>query len=220
MDVSGQESVIWISNGTLAPNWDLLHANKRRSGAVTVSARTGVVHHSQWPCQDGWITFDIRFASLTGHGLESLFDWMAEAGMLPTGTRELGQGRMSMDIDALDPEKYGRLNKAIGDFFLAHTAQGLLRGAEDRGVMLLPVLNVADVLGHRQFEAREAFTPIADKELGATLRYPAPWARMVPPGLSVRRRAPLVGEHNLEIYTGELGMSRAELAILYQAAVI
>jgi formyl-CoA transferase len=37
---------------------------------------------------------------------------------------------------------------------------------------------------------------------------------------TIRRRAPLIGEHNQEIYKGELGLSDEELGILKQAAVI
>jgi formyl-CoA transferase len=36
----------------------------------------------------------------------------------------------------------------------------------------------------------------------------------------LRRRAPLIGEHNEAIYGGELGLSRAELAVLMAAGAI
>ena len=37
---------------------------------------------------------------------------------------------------------------------------------------------------------------------------------------SIRRRAPLIGEHNLEIYEKELGLSRQQLTVLKESGVI
>ena len=220
VDISMQQSLIWVALGGMAPSWDLMKSVRKRSGAVQVSPRTGTIHRSQWPCKDGWITFDIRFAGLTGTGLQPLFDWMAEARMLPEGIRELGEMRMSMDIDAMDKDEYGRINQALGDFFQSMTAQELLRGAEDRQVMLLPVFTAADVLGHRQNEARGAFNPVEDPDLGPPLSYPTPMAKLEPPGLDVRLPAPSIGRHNEQVYSGELGLSRAELVALYHTGAI
>ena len=38
--------------------------------------------------------------------------------------------------------------------------------------------------------------------------------------MKIRRRAPLIGEHNREIYCGELGLSEEELEMLKEVGVI
>jgi len=57
-------------------------------------------------------------------------------------------------------------------------------------------------------------------ELGATFKYPgAPYILQKTPWRMVRR-APLIGEHNAEIYEKELGFTKEELSILGSAGVI
>jgi formyl-CoA transferase len=57
-------------------------------------------------------------------------------------------------------------------------------------------------------------------ELGSTIVYPGPSLKLSETPLSLRRRAPLIGEHNEEIYLGELGLSVERLEALKQIGVI
>jgi crotonobetainyl-CoA:carnitine CoA-transferase CaiB-like acyl-CoA transferase len=76
------------------------------------------------------------------------------------------------------------------------------------------------MLGSVQLAARGFWTEVEHPELGTTITYPGTFAHTseAPPGIS--RRAPLIGEHNQEVYAGELGISREELLTLKQAKVI
>jgi crotonobetainyl-CoA:carnitine CoA-transferase CaiB-like acyl-CoA transferase len=64
------------------------------------------------------------------------------------------------------------------------------------------------------------FTEVEHPELGRGFIYPggatiyngSPWR--------ISRRAPLIGEHNEEIFCGELGMQKAELTLLAESGVI
>ena len=57
-------------------------------------------------------------------------------------------------------------------------------------------------------------------ELGRSFVYPGEAAIYNGSPWRISRRAPLVGEHNAEIFCGELGMSPSELASLTQGQVI
>ena len=57
-------------------------------------------------------------------------------------------------------------------------------------------------------------------ELGDTITYPGAFAKFNNNPIEIRRRAPLIGEYNQEIYEEELGMSREQLILLKQAGVI
>ena len=56
--------------------------------------------------------------------------------------------------------------------------------------------------------------------MNATLTYPASFhALSLTPG-KIKRRAPLIGEHNDEVYGKELRISKSQMALLKQAGVI
>jgi len=52
------------------------------------------------------------------------------------------------------------------------------------------------------------------------VRYPGAPYRLTASPATPRRRAPLLGEHNHEVYAGELGLGTGELLALAQVGVI
>ena len=52
------------------------------------------------------------------------------------------------------------------------------------------------------------------------LTYPGAPVKMTETPWKIHRRAPLIGEHNEEVYLKELGLSREELALLKANGVI
>ena len=84
---------------------------------------------------------------------------------------------------------------------------------ESHGVAFAPAQTVADIFADPQMRAREAVVWTEDAELG-----PVAMQSVVPrfsetPG-AVRRAGPLLGEHNREVFCGELGLTDAEFAAL------
>jgi crotonobetainyl-CoA:carnitine CoA-transferase CaiB-like acyl-CoA transferase len=67
---------------------------------------------------------------------------------------------------------------------------------------------------------RGFFEEVEHPELGETIAYPGFPAIMngIRPG--IQRRAPLIGEHNEEVYEKELDISREQLVILKNRGVI
>lgn len=83
-----------------------------------------------------------------------------------------------------------------------------------------PINDIPAVLSDPQLNARGYFVPVEHPELGRTLTYPgAPYDFQETPW-RISRRAPLIGEHNQEIYSGELGLSSQQLAALQASGVI
>ncbi len=57
-------------------------------------------------------------------------------------------------------------------------------------------------------------------DLSDTLQYPGPPYRLSETPWAIRVRPPLPGEHNTEIYVGELGVKESEMERLSVAGVI
>jgi crotonobetainyl-CoA:carnitine CoA-transferase CaiB-like acyl-CoA transferase len=105
-------------------------------------------------------------------------------------------------------------------FFVTHTKKELLDMAIGKGIMLLPVSTPDELLKSPQLQDRDYWTKVEHPELGETLTYPGSFVKSSAGDCKISRRAPLIGEHNEEIYTEELGLSREELARLKEAGVI
>ena len=130
-----------------------------------------------------------------------------------------------MDWEAFDAAKVTtefaeKFEQTVGKFFLTHTMRELYEGAVERGVQLYPVANCEELAENPQLRARGFWVDVEHPELDTSITYPGAWVKMSETNCSIRRRAPLIGEHNREIYEGELGFPKEKLNILEQAGVI
>lgn len=83
-----------------------------------------------------------------------------------------------------------------------------------------PVRCPSEILACPQLKARGFFVDLEHRELGAVLRYPGLPYRFSPPHSMPRKKAPLVGEDNLQVYQGELGLGNTELEGLSHKGII
>ncbi|MCC7368320.1 MAG: CoA transferase [Chloroflexi bacterium] len=91
------------------------------------------------------------------------------------------------------------------------TGYDLFNEAQTRRLEVAPVNDIPAVLADPQLNARGYFVQVPHPELDRTVTYAgAPYDLHGTPW-SIRRRAPLLGEHNREIYLGELGLTEQAL---------
>ena len=96
----------------------------------------------------------------------------------------------------------------------------MLEIAVERGFLITPVTTIEEVVKSPQFESRGYFQNVAHPELGASFRYPGPFAKFSATPIEYRLRPPRVGEHNSEIYRDELGLSERQISVLARAGII
>jgi benzylsuccinate CoA-transferase BbsE subunit len=105
-------------------------------------------------------------------------------------------------------------------FFKLHTKKELFEGALARGFGWAPVNTPKDLVEYEQLAVRNYFTGVEHPELGTTIIYPGAPYKLSETPWQIWNRAPLIGEHNQEIYTSELGISSQELGTLQREKVI
>ena len=76
-----------------------------------------------------------------------------------------------------------------------------------------------DLLNDEYLKARNFWVEIEHPELGTSITYPREFVQSSEKDCSTRFRAPLIGEHNEEIYS-EIGLSKQDLIVLKQAGII
>jgi crotonobetainyl-CoA:carnitine CoA-transferase CaiB-like acyl-CoA transferase len=143
---------------------------------------------------------------------------MDKEGMLPDFMREMEWEKL--DLVTISEDLMRSLEEYIGRFFKTHDKAELYRWAQETRAMLYPVSTAQDLLENTQLADRKFWTEVEHPELEDTIIYPGAWARVPGIDLGTRRRAPLIGEHNREIYEGELAIPPEKLAALKEAAVI
>ena len=209
VDVSIQESVlINVPNSVMA--WDLFKRNTMRSEGMRI--------RMLYPCKDGRVVCSIGG---TGVGWTqstiALTNWMAEEGM----ASELADIDWSnFDPAAVTPEQVQRAEEVLGAFFLTKTKQELYQAAIERGFSLAPSSTPKDLVEDAQLAARGFFIEVEHPELSDTISYAGAPLQMSHHAWSIRGRAPLIGEHNEEVYERELGLSHEQRAILKSDGVI
>jgi len=96
----------------------------------------------------------------------------------------------------------------------------LYKESSKRHIPLAPVSNFADVLQNDQLRSRDYWVELDHPELNTSITYPGPFVKFSETPITIERRAPLIGEHNEEVYGKELGISTKELVVLKEGGVI
>ncbi len=214
VDVTIQEAVAAVSIFH-TPYWDMLKTNSLWSGEIS-----GNVHRMRqvWPCKDGYVVYSFWGGSEGMRRSRPLIDWMESEGMADEFLKTFDWSKFN--TGKASPETIDRIETPTLRFFMSHTKAELLEGAVKFRSMLYPVSTAKDIVESPQLASRQFWTDLEHPELGTTIRYPGGFAHSTGPSPRIARRAPLVGEHNSEIYETELGMSKEELLVLRQAGVI
>ena len=160
------------------------------------------------PCKDGHIYLTISTQ------WETLVEWMASEGMAEDLMDETwrDEGYRLRNID--------HVIRILQRWTRTHSVQELFELGQSMRFPWAPVSSPEDVLKSPQLRAREFFIDVDHPELGTTLGYPGMPYKLTPSMEKKWKRAPLIGEDNVQIYEGELGLSSEELGRLSSMKVI
>jgi benzylsuccinate CoA-transferase BbsE subunit/naphthyl-2-methylsuccinate CoA transferase subunit len=194
--------------------WDLRKRFQPRGGM----RNPGVQITRIWPCKDGlvtWVYMPGQFRAATN---KAFVKWMDSEGMATDFLKEFDW--QEFDYNDITQAIMDKLEEPTGKFFMSHTKLELLEGAVQHRILFYPQFDTTDVLESIQLDAREYWINLEHPELGVTLTYPGPFAKLTETPIKISRRAPLIGEHNREVYEEELSIPTEEISTLEQASII
>jgi len=102
----------------------------------------------------------------------------------------------------------------------SHTTHELFELGQLMRFPWAPVHSPKEVLDNPQLKERSFFIDVDHPEIGTSLKYPEAPYKFSHYSSDRRKRAPLIGEDNVQIYQGELGLSDEELQRLSSLGVI
>lgn len=198
VDVSMQDCL--ASQGLLISRFSEDRHIVRREGAQHAAATPGAIFR----CRDGYIHLFVLDT------WAAFLDWIGT----PEGLKD----------DIWHDNQFRRanadvVNKYVVEFAASKTQRELVEQAQARHIPCTAVQSIADVASDPHLEARGFFLRTEHPVLGLHKYAGFPF-RLTTTPCRVRRPAPMLGQHNEEIYGNELGLSRGDLSALRAAGVI
>ena len=124
------------------------------------------------------------------------------------------------DQAVIDANAEHIIDVLVATFIANLPAAEVYHAAQDRGFTWAAVRAPEDLLDDAHLNDRGFWKQVEHPELGRSFVYPGEAAIYNGTPWRISRRAPLIGEHNLEIFGDELGLSRGELSVLAENRVI
>ncbi len=215
IDVSAQAGLPWLT-GSVGAWWQAEHVEMPRRGPA-LGRRPDLVIRFFWPCRDGHVVFQFFGGVVGTRSNKALAQWMAEEGMGDDYFRSIDWDKL--DLYQVSQDVITRLEESIGTFFLTKGREELSEEGTRRGMLLGRMDNMRDLSHNAQLASGGFWKEIEHPEMGTSLTYAGRFVRSSIMDCGIRRRAPLIGEHNHEVYA-EIGVSREELLALNQAGVV
>jgi benzylsuccinate CoA-transferase BbsE subunit len=216
VDVSMQHSVAWFLSMTI-PYWEVMNIVLGRQGACRTISTRGTTQRQVWPCKDGFVFFVMMGGQQGAKSCRPLVKWMNERGM--ANEFLLNFEWVSFDMATASQELIDKLSQPIAEFFMTQKKKEILEAAISRNISLCPLMSMRDLLEDPHLKERKFWKPIEYPELKTAIPYPRQFARSSENEMTSRFKAPLIGEHNTEIYA-EIGLSKERIAELKEAGVI
>jgi len=116
-------------------------------------------------------------------------------------------------------ENVKELTKIVSEYTVKRTTSEWMQALGEVMVPCGPIMNIEQVVNDPQVKARNMIVEMEHPEIGKFKVPGVPFSFSETP-VSIKSFAPLLGEHNFEVYGEELGLSREEVETLAKDGVI
>lgn len=216
VDVSAQQSVLWTAL-SLHQYLEVGGIFNRRAGHSRL-LRGQIKRRMNWRCKDGYVNFSIYSGVFGAPFNQAITQWLDEEGIAPDWMKN--KDWSSFDMTRMNLDELEQAENALEKLFIKYTKRELYNEALKRRILFAPIQTPGDLLSDPQLEARGFWQDVEHPELMAKIIYPGPFVKGTEISCKIRLPAPLIGEHNEEIYIKQLDLSKNDLVTLKQSGVI
>jgi benzylsuccinate CoA-transferase BbsE subunit len=175
----------------------------------------GKTPRTQFRAKDGTYVCALISGGLTPRNVRNLADLMDSYGMAD----DLKDPKYQ-DPAVVAANASHIVDDVLAAFIASLPADEVYRAGQERGFTWGAVRAPEALLDDAHLHDRGFWKHVEHPELGRSFVYPGEAAIYNGSPWRISRRAPLIGEHNLEIFCGELGLSRGEIAVLAESRAI
>lgn len=157
--------------------------------------------------------------SKDGHLVMSISNDNAWAGLVEMiGNPDWAKSEQYKD-PASRRNKMNEIAPKVTEWLKDRTTKELIEAVQGKRIPFAPLNTVKEAINSEQLAVRDFFVDVDHREAGK-FKYPGAPYKLSGTPWRVKRPAPLLGEHNEEVYCQMLGYSRQDLVKMRQAGVI
>ena len=203
VDVSNMDAIF-----SLLDNWPTVYGMTGQLPPRTGNRHPFTAPYDCFHAKDGWVVI--------GVGNSALFRALVTA---------MGQPELGRDPRFKAPharlERHDEVNRLVADWVKDRSVDEVMTtlGPDGANVPCAPVMTLDRLLTDPHLRAREMVVELPHEKLGRIPVTGVPYHLSESPG-RVERLGPELGEHNDEVYRGQLGLSADELEALRREGVI
>ncbi|MCP4757199.1 MAG: CoA transferase [Proteobacteria bacterium] len=174
------------------------------------------------PSKDGYVHCMIGGGTAAGlaDSTASFVKWLDEENLAPDSHKEMDWLEFGTIATKMSQEEMDKFQEPFDKLILSKTSAEFSEECVKRGIMGCSVSNSKDIWEDEQLKARDFWEEIEHPDLEETLKYCGPFVKLSEAPIRLLRPAPLIGQHNQEIYEKELGLSKQEITHSKQTGII
>ena len=171
-----------------------------------------------WPCKDGYLFWALRGGSMGARINPIMSQWFDEEEM--DNPFDLVENPDRLDMAGLSEETLNAFETMIGKLFLKHTKKEIMERTLTTDIQAWILSTPVDVLENPNLKERNFWSDLGHGKSEVRLDYPGHYFLSNQTDTTLKYPAPLVGEHNMEIYSEILGLTSNEVTELKESNVI
>ena len=212
IDVSVHEACSLTTEGAIAIYLSTGEVVRRHTGRhASADMSPGIQHATN---DGGYINTTRSGSNLTPARIKVLGEWMDGYGLAQDLLDDKYQDPAVVEVSGQ------HFADVLKNFFANMPLVEAYEGGQELNFPWGAIRTMEEIMGDPHLQDRDFFVPVEHPELGREFIYPGPAAIYNASPWSISRRAPLIGEHNQEIFGGELGLPQADLEELKSSRVI